>query len=124
MDMSTILIIEDDPNIRKLLSINLAVRGYTVVQAEDAHTGLERLRDSAPDVLLLDLKLPDMPGWEVLRIMTEDPTFHAIPVIIITASLTSTHADAVVVKSEHLRKILKKPISIQELTQEVREALN
>jgi len=122
--MARILIIEDDPNIRKLLGVNLRARGYTVIEAEDAHTGLARLRDSSPNIMLLDIKLPDMPGWEVLRIMTTDPTYRPVPVIVITASISSAHPDYMLTHSEYLRKIMKKPISIQELTEEVKEALN
>ena len=122
--MTSILIIEDEANIRKLISVNLVARGYDVIEAEDAQEGLARLRDASPAVLLLDIKLPDMSGWEVLQIMTDDPTYHAIPVIIITASLGNINPDYAIYKNKNLRKILKKPISIQELTSEVRKVLS
>lgn len=121
--MDRILIIEDEANIRKLISVNLAARGYEVIEAEDAQEGLARLRDASPAMLLLDIKLPDMTGWEVLKIMTNDPTYNPIPVIVITASLGSTNPDYLLYKNEYLCRVLKKPISIQELTQEVKEAL-
>jgi DNA-binding response OmpR family regulator len=123
-DNARILIIEDERNIRKLISVNLVARGYDVIEAEDAQEGLARLRDASPSILLLDIKLPDMSGWEVLKIMTDDPAYHPIPVIVITASIGSANPDDKVSESEYLRKVLKKPISIQELTAEVKEALN
>ena len=123
MTMSRILIIEDDANIRKLISVNLLARGYEVIEAEDGLQGLARLRDAAPAILLLDIKLPDLSGWEVLKIMTDDPAYHPVPVIIITASLGSSNADNPAYQNKYLRKILKKPISIQQLTEEVKEAL-
>ncbi len=122
--MTRILIIEDDANIRKLISVNLKARGYEVIEAEDAQEGLARLRDASPDVLLLDIKLPDMSGWEVLQIMTNDPTYHPIPVVVITASMGSTSPEYVLYKNEYLRRVLKKPISILELTEVVKEASN
>lgn len=118
-----ILIIEDEANIRKLISVNLAARGYEIIEAQDAEEGLARLRDASPAMLLLDIKLPDMSGWEVLKIMTNDPTYHPVPVIVITASLGSTNPDYLLYKNEYLCRVLKKPINIQELTQEVKEAL-
>lgn len=122
--MTSILIIEDEANIRKLISVNLVARGYDVIEAEDAQEGLARLLDASPAMLLLDIKLPDMSGWDVLKIMTDNPLYPLIPVIIITASLGSINPDYAIYKNKNLRKILKKPISIQELTSEVRKVLS
>lgn len=124
MTMARILIVEDDPNIRKLLSVNLVARGHEVIEAEDGQGGLARLRDSSPTILLLDIRLPDMLGWEVLKIMTDDPTYNPVPVIVITASMGSVNPDYAISENRYLHKILKKPINIQELTQEVKEVLN
>lgn len=121
--MARILIIEDDTNIRKLISVNLVARGYEVIEAEDAQEGLTKLRYASPAILLLDIKLPDMSGWEVLKIIKDNPAYPAIPVIVITASLGNINPDYPLSSNEHLRKVLKKPINIQELTQEVKEAL-
>ncbi len=122
--MSRILIVEDEANIRKLIAVNLVARGFEVIEAEDAREGLARLRDASPAILLLDIKLPDMSGWEVLKIMTDDPGYRQIPVIVITASLSSINPDYPLYKNENLRKIMKKPIDIHELTDEVKKALN
>lgn len=122
--MTSILIIEDEANIRKLISVNLVARGYDVIEAGDAQEGLARLLDTAPAMLLLDIKLPDMSGWDVLQIMKDDPLYPIIPVIIITASLGNINPDYALHKNKNLRKILKKPISIQELTNEVRKVLS
>jgi two-component system phosphate regulon response regulator PhoB len=124
MVMDRILIIEDEANIRKLISVNLMARGYDVIEAEDGQEGLSKLRYASPSILLLDIKLPDMTGWEILKIIANNPAYPPIPVIVITASLGSTNPEDVLSKNENLRKILKKPISIPELTQEVKEALN
>jgi DNA-binding response OmpR family regulator len=118
--MSRVLIIEDEANIRKFAAINLGARGYEVIQAGTATEGLERLRDSSPDVLLLDIRLPDMTGWDVLRIMSEDETIPKIPVIVITASASGAPDPGIY---ENLRRIMIKPVSVQELTLVVKEAL-
>ncbi|HEX2697787.1 MAG TPA: response regulator [Anaerolineales bacterium] len=120
--MSRILVVEDDANIRKLVSVNLIARGYSVIEARDAHQGLARLRDTLPAVLLLDIKLPDMSGWEMLKIITDNPNYPQIPVIVITASLNSANMGHTLYKD--LRKVLVKPVSIRELTREVQAALN
>ncbi len=124
MTMARILIVEDDASIRKLLCVNLVVRGHEVIEAEDGEGGLARLRDSSPTILLLDIRLPDMLGWEVLKIMSNDPSYHPVPVIVITASMGTINPDYALSQNKYLHKILKKPINIQELTQEVKEVLN
>jgi len=82
------------------------------------------LRDEAPSMVLLDIKLPDMSGWEVLKMMSEDPSYPQVPVIVMTASLGTTNPDFPLYKNENLRKVLKKPVSIHELTREIKEVLN
>jgi len=121
MTLTKILIIEDEPNIRKFLSVNLIARGYEVLEAANATQGLELLRTAAPAALLLDIKLPDMSGWELLEILAADPLEPQIPVIVITASLGNAHPENVTYKN--LRKVLSKPVSIQELTREVKAIL-
>jgi len=120
--MTRILIVEDESNIRKFISVNLEARGYEVIDAEDAHEGLARLLDAPPAMLLLDIKLPDMSGWELLKIMANDPVWSRIPVIVITASLGRINPDYKLYKN--LRKVLVKPVSAQVLAREVKEALN
>ena len=120
--MSTLLIVEDEANIRKLLSVNLTARGYDVIEAEDARQGLDHLRQESPAILLLDIKLPDMSGWDLLEIIAANPAYPQVPVIVITASLRTTGPETI--RYKNLRKILSKPVSIQELTREVKQLLD
>jgi CheY-like chemotaxis protein len=120
--MSKVLIIEDEANIRKLISVNLMARGYDVIEAEDAREGLALLRDELPAILLLDIKLPDLSGWEILKIIASNPDYPQIPVIVITASLTNGKPDDALYTN--LRQVLSKPVSIKELTHAIKEALN
>lgn len=118
--MTRILVVEDEANIRKFVAINLSARGYEVIEAETASEGLSQLRAMPPAVLVLDIKLPDMTGWQLLEIMAAEPELAQIPVIVITAS---PGVPAEEVSYDNLRTILIKPISAQELTQVVQRVL-
>lgn len=80
--MGNILIVEDDPNIRKLVRVNLVKRGYTVCEAEDSHQAMKRFQSEPVDLVLLDLVLPGLSGVDVcLWIRTRSD----VPIIILSA---------------------------------------
>ncbi|HEX8409720.1 MAG TPA: response regulator [Thermoanaerobaculia bacterium] len=83
--MTTILIVEDNEMNRDMLSRRLERRGYDVVIAIDGETGIEAARTSAPDLILMDMSLPVMDGWEATRRMKADEALRHIPVIALTA---------------------------------------
>jgi len=87
-----IAILEDDPNAARLLRRILQARGdYQVFEASDGRTGLGMIRRERPDVILLDLMMPEMDGFQVLEAIEEDGNLRDIPVIVITAKeLTSS----------------------------------
>ena len=82
--MATILVIEDDLAFRDLLRMHLRQAGYTVQIAEDPEEGLRSLLETPPDLILLDLDLPYMSGFELLEAFRSDPTSQKIPVIVVT----------------------------------------
>ncbi len=84
--MSTILIVEDEKYIAQFISINLSTRGYDTLHAETVREALDLMRKYVPQLLIVDLKLPDMSGWEMLSVIDNDPTLTKLPVIIMTAS--------------------------------------
>jgi CheY-like chemotaxis protein len=84
--MATVLIIEDDPNTRLFTSINLAMRGYRVIEAVDGKEGEDKVLRHLPDVVVLDIRLPERSGLEILEHMSQDARLSDIPVIIMTAS--------------------------------------
>jgi len=80
-----ILVIDDDPDLLLLLNKMLARIGADTVLAEDGETGLAHLRSDQFDLLILDLMLPDVDGYEVLRRIRADETYKGLPVLILSA---------------------------------------
>jgi len=83
--MQRILLVEDNELNRDMLSRRLVRRGYQVEIAVDGREGLSMAGASSPDLILLDLSLPEMDGWEVLRQLKQDPKMRDIPVVALTA---------------------------------------
>jgi DNA-binding response OmpR family regulator len=78
-----ILIVEDDPTLRHLVSRNLASRGHLVLEAESAAEAASAIRAERPDLILLDINLPDRTGWDVLRELRNKGI--AIPTVVVSA---------------------------------------
>ncbi len=87
--MPTALIVEDEPEANKLLAMLLQLRGYRTVSAFGGEEALEKIREHAPDVVFLDLMLPDMNGYDVCRSLKTSGPANPIPVVIVTARLTA-----------------------------------
>jgi DNA-binding response OmpR family regulator len=119
--MTTVLIIEDDTHIRKFMAINLSTRGYNVIEADGARHGLEHLRRSKPDVVLLDIRMPEISGLDVLKIMTEDLKLN-IPVIIVTASHLNLIEDNFT-GSDNVTDVLIKPLEPRTLVKAIDSAV-
>ncbi len=83
--MPTLLLIEDNEMNRDMLSRRLERKGYTVLLAVDGGAGLSMARSSAPDLVLMDMNLPVVDGWEATRQLKADPATAGIPVIGLTA---------------------------------------
>jgi len=79
-----IVIIEDDKFLRELISKKLSDAGYEVLEAIDGEEGIKRVKESKPDLVLLDLILPGIDGFEVLSQIKQDPLFSDLPVIILS----------------------------------------
>jgi CheY-like chemotaxis protein len=87
--MPTALIVEDEPEANKLLAMLLQLRGYRSVSAYRGAEALQKIREQAPDVVFLDLMLPDMDGYDVCRALKTPEGISAVPVVIVTARLTA-----------------------------------
>jgi CheY-like chemotaxis protein len=86
MIFKKILLIEDNPRDRKLERDLLGVSGYEVLEAEDAGTGLSMAREHKPDLVVLDVKLPDMSGIHVAQMIRRDVETRHIPIVFVTSS--------------------------------------
>ena len=83
--MPKILLVEDNEMNRDMLSRRLQRKGYSVLTAEDGEKGLLLARSEMPDLILMDISLPVMSGWEVTRLLKADETTRHIPIIALTA---------------------------------------
>ena len=83
--MAKILLVEDNEMNRDMLTRRLEKRGYTVVVAVDGSAGIERAKADAPDLILMDMSLPIIDGWEATRQLKADAATTAIPIIALTA---------------------------------------
>ncbi len=83
--MAKILLVEDNELNRDMLSRRLARRGFEVVLAGDGAEGLDTARTERPDLVVMDLSLPVLDGWEAIRQLRADPAIAAIPVLALTA---------------------------------------
>jgi CheY-like chemotaxis protein len=80
-----VLLVDDDAALRTLYRFNLEASGMEVVEAPDGESALERVRERLPDVVLLDVMMPGIDGWEVARRLASDPLTARVPIIFITA---------------------------------------
>ena len=117
--MPTVLVVEDETNIRQFVMVNLKARGYDVLQAPSAEEGLKYLRDCVPEALILDIKLPGMSGWDMLKAIIAEPPLPHIPVIIMTASPLNTQTGELVYPN--IAATLIKPIGAADLIQAVKK---
>lgn len=91
--MAKILLVEDNEMNRDMLSRRLKRKGYEVVIAVDGEDGIEKARASAPDLILMDMSLPELDGWEATRLLKADAVMKRIPVIALTAHAMSSDRD-------------------------------
>lgn len=82
--MAKIVVIEDDATFLDLLRVHLASAGHEVLTAEDAAVGLRAVITEAPDLILLDLTVPYLDGFEMIKALRHDPATQAIPVVVLT----------------------------------------
>ena len=93
--MARILLVEDQEMNRDMLSRRLRKRGYEVAIAVDGAEGVEKARSEAPDLILMDMSLPVMDGWEATRTLKADAATRSIPVVALTAhAMTSDREKA------------------------------
>ena len=81
----TILVVDDEPHVVSYLEMLLQDQGYDTVAAADGREGLEKARSHTPDLICLDITMPEESGVRMYRNLKEDPELHSIPVVVVTA---------------------------------------
>jgi CheY-like chemotaxis protein/DNA-binding CsgD family transcriptional regulator len=119
---ATVLVIEDEPDIRQLIRVNLELDGYEVVVAADGAEGLEAVARRRPDAIVLDVMMPTIDGWEVLsRLKASSNDLATVPVLMLTARTDTM--DRLRGGIEGAIRYLTKPFSPLQLRDAVRDAL-
>ncbi len=121
--MSNILVVEDEVNVRKLVTVNLISRGHTVYEAQGVQQALRRLRTQAFELIVLDIKLPDLTGWDLLaKIGAEAGLEFNGPVLVMTASIVEAQVD--LDRYPMVVEVLLKPFSAAKLVAATERALH
>lgn len=119
--MARILVIEDEKDIQEVLDYNLRQAGHKTYLAENGHAGLKLAREKRPDVVLLDLMLPDLPGTEVCRTLKQEAATRDAQIIMVTAK--GEEIDRVVGFELGADDYVTKPFSVRELLLRVQAVL-
>jgi excisionase family DNA binding protein len=114
-----VLVVDDDPGVRQVVRANLEAEGYAVREAGSADEGLASLEEEPPDLLLLDVMMPEVDGWEMLRRVQERYGVGAIPVLVFSGTVEERAvADAT---ARGARGFLGKPFDLQQLIDQAKQ---
>ena len=119
--MKTVLIAEDNPVNRELLRELLEIRGYTVIETCNGQEAMEQLQKARPDILLLDLNMPVLDGFETIEKIRKHPGFTTLPVLAVTAYAMRGDRDKILAAG--FDGYLSKPIDPTFLQQELQRLL-
>jgi DNA-binding response OmpR family regulator len=120
--MRRVVYIEDEPEMVDLVKLILSRKNYEVIGANGGREGLDVVRKEMPDVILLDLMMPDMDGWEVYQQLKANESTRHVPVIVVTAKAQSIDK----VLGLHIAKVedyISKPFSPKELVDSIEKVL-
>ncbi len=112
--MKHILLVEDDPFIAEIYTIQLKKEGYMVSIAKDGQMALDKIKQAGPDLLILDINLPKIDGWEVLRILRKDPKTNDLKTIILSNDVPQGYTDEIA-----MLKIIKYFLKVETTAKEI-----
>ncbi len=122
MGKGTVLVVDDEPDVVKLFEITLQQGGYEVIPAYDGLSALDIAETDKPDLILLDIMMPMMSGYEICEQLKANPQTQNIPVIFITSAHNETTRNSA--KQAGAQALLVKPILPEELVAQVGRYLN
>jgi excisionase family DNA binding protein len=120
-DSPVVLIVDDDPRLREYVRVNLEMEGYAVREAGNAEEGLNVLEEASPDLVLLDVMMPGVDGWEMLRRVQERHGVGAIPVIMFSGKIDEQSVAEAASRGAH--GFVGKPFSPQDLIDQTKQLL-
>jgi excisionase family DNA binding protein len=116
-----VLIVDDDERVREYVRVNLEMEGYTVREAGNADEGLAVLEEVSPDLVLLDVMMPEVDGWEMLRRVQERHGVGAIPVVMFSGKVDEGAAEEATARGA--QGFLGKPFDPQQLIEHAKQLL-
>jgi excisionase family DNA binding protein len=116
-----VLIVDDDESLREYVRVNLEAEGYEVREAGSAEEGLEALGEQSPDLILLDVMMPQVDGWETLRRIQEHTGVGAIPVIMFSGKVDEASASEA--ESRGVQGFIGKPFDPRSLIESTKQQL-
>ena len=116
-----ILVVEDVPLVRAVLAMRLESEGFSVITARDGVEALDQARDGAPDLVLLDLMLPRLPGERVCQELRADPRTRALPIVVLSARVGD--AERLRALASGADAFIAKPYDVERLLVEIRARL-
>ncbi len=125
-DKKRILVVDDEPDFASIVQNNLKKEGFDVDVAYDGVEGLEKVKSNPPDVIVLDVMMPEKDGYEVCAELKKDPKLQNIPILMLTAvadhvgSTRYSHADGMSMEADDY---LPKPASAEQITESVKGLL-
>jgi CheY-like chemotaxis protein len=118
-----IVIIEDDPDMIELLSLILRRGGFEPIPALGGEAGLRLLKETSPDLILLDLMMEDISGWTVLETIKTDELLRKIPVLIVSARHRLEDPAKATAHADHFEGYVMKPFMVRDLLDQIEEVL-
>jgi excisionase family DNA binding protein len=114
-----VLVVDDDPQVRELVRVNLEMEGYSVREAANAEEGLTAVEDDAPDLILLDVMMPQVDGWEMLRRVQERHGIGSIPVVMFSGQLDAS--SEVQAAARGAQGFIGKPFDLRALIEQTKQ---
>jgi len=121
MSKGKIVIAEDNIELSQLIAARLRDEGYDVYQAEDGQKGLIKIQAEQPDLVILDLAMPRIPGSKMIRVLRDDPMFRRIPIIMLSAFVTPDMGESVEVPADYY---MSKPFDEKRLIEKINELIS
>jgi DNA-binding response OmpR family regulator len=123
MAKKTVLVVDDDPNITELIRVNLDAAGYSVTCAANGREAIEQIDVAKPDLMIVDVMMPEMDGWELCKTIKDDPDMEGVPIVMLTAR--GTDRDRLIGRDIFgVDEYVTKPFDILALTELCRRLLH